>query len=487
MRTGSLLAPAGVALLSAVMGLATVIYVGWFGDSLVRIAALPLMIALMVMLVVDKRLLFLSIMLLRTIGDPIFDAAKFSIGGLSIGVGAVLNGLIICIALLFMLDQRAPKMRLHVPRWTVLALLLLLGSVFRSPDHASALRTFLVLVSYLAVFIIPFYMLQSAADIRFAIRIVLLSSILPALYAFVDLATHWGGGGPDGLRLRSSFSHPNIFAFYLLLVISLLLYRLKDEVHKLATGKRWLFVGYMFLLLGFLLLTKTRSAWLACFFIFGIYGIRFERRILFYLILVPLLALLIPEVRDRLLDLTASDEFNPYAQLNSFDWRLEIWKSGIGWMEPVSLLIGYGLNSFVFYSPTFFALAGNTNFAAHNVYVQWFFETGAIGVAFLFWVFYRLLRVLGQRMQSDNVGTTIMVSLALAYLVVCASDNMIDYLSFNWYFWFICGTLCSVATFERRIAQEHAFVPTIKTTLMPMTAQQRRRLLLGGQAGEGSA
>lgn len=33
----------------------------------------------------------------------------------------------------------------------------------------------------------------------------------------------------------------------------------------------------------------------------------------------------------------------------------------------------------------------------------------------------------------------------LEYLVVSYSDNMLDYLAFNWYFWFVMGTACAVA------------------------------------------
>lgn len=483
MKQMSAAAPAAVAVASVALGVATVAYVGWVSESLIRVAALPLVLALLTLLVVDKRSLFLFIMLFRTVGDPIFDAAKFSVGGVNIGVGAALNALMILIALLFLIERPAIRNppRSRIPLWAPLVLLILLGAVVRSPDPANALRTFMVLMSYAAVFVIPFYLARTGDDIRFSIRVVLLSSLLPVLYAFVDIALHWG----DGFRLQSSFSHPNIFAFYLLLVISLLFYRFKGSMQQLSPGKRWLFGSYMALLLGLLVLTKTRSAWLACFFMFGIYAVRYERRMLLYLLAAPLLALLLPDVRDRLLDLTETSVYDPYAQLNSFDWRLEIWKAGISWMRPLSLLIGNGLDSFSYYSPQFFALAGKSNPAAHNVYVQTFFETGALGLLCFAWLFYRLLRVMAGRFAADKVGTMIMVTLVIGYLVVCASDNMIDYLSFNWYFWFICGTICSVALAEQqaplRMPQRHAARATAAVALpAPLTARQRRRLIQTG-------
>jgi len=477
MRLKSLIVPVGIALLCAFMGQFTVVYVGAVSDSLIRVALLPLVIILMLVLVTDKQHLFLLIMLFRTIGDPIFDAAKFTLGGLSIGVGALVNALMILIALMYVIERPVNQVRHSIPLWAPVLLLVILASAFRSPDHVNALRTVLVLVSYGAVFLVPFYLRKENDGIRFSINIVLLSSLLPALYAFFDIATGWGQGGVDGFRLKSSFSHANIFAFYLLLVVSLLFYQLKDKAQPLSPVNRLLFVSYLFLLLAFLVLTKTRSAWLACFLIFGIYGLRHERRLLVYLVLAPLLALLLPDVRDRLLDLTADNVYDPYAQLNSFDWRVEIWKSGLAWMKPMSLLIGNGLDSFAFTSPQFFALAGDKNFGAHNVYVQWFFETGLVGISFFVWVFYKLLYRLSRRFASDSAGTTIVISLVIAYLLVCASDNMVDYLSFNWYFWFICGTFCSAAMVTGRVpgpVSVTAAVPDI-VELTPMQRRQQAR------------
>jgi putative inorganic carbon (hco3(-)) transporter len=36
-----------------------------------------------------------------------------------------------------------------------------------------------------------------------------------------------------------------------------------------------------------------------------------------------------------------------------------------------------------------------------------------------------------------------MLSLFVFYLIVCYSDNVLDYLVFQWYFWFIMGVVCA--------------------------------------------
>ena len=471
------LAPVLVAFASVVLGLGTVIYVTMVSDSVIRVAVLPLVMVLLALLVIDKRSLFLLIMLFRSACDPVFNAAKFSASGVSLGMGAALNALVILIAVLFMLERRAADARRNIPPWVLLVLPVLMLSVLRSPEPGTALRTALVLLSYAAMFLMPFHLVKTKDDVSTWIRVVLLSSLLPILYAFVDIAINWNAGGPDGFRLRSTFSHPNIFAFYLLLMISLQLYRIKTQIGPLSVAGRWWSGISMVMLIVLLLLTKTRSAWLACFAIFGIYAAAFERRMLLYLIAAPLLALLLPEVRERLLDLTASSVYDPYAPLNSFDWRLEIWKSGLAWMQPLSWLIGNGLNAFTYYSPQFFPLAGNANPGAHNVYVQWFFETGALGMLCFIWIIFRLLRRLAQRLPLDRHGSTILVALVIAYLVVCASDNMIDYLSFNWYFWFVIGTACrSVEVMQTSDRAAASNILPLSAAKLP-TTRGRKRLL----------
>jgi hypothetical protein len=95
------------------------------------------------------------------------------------------------------------------------------------------------------------------------------------------------------------------------------------------------------------------------------------------------------------------------------------------------------------------------------------------------WVFYRLLRTLSRRMPMDGPGTTILISLVIAYLVVCASDNMIDYLSFNWYFWFTIGVACSgISVLKKRKAVEIAG-GAVRPAGMPPS--RRRRLAQANQ------
>jgi O-antigen ligase len=439
-------------LVSVLSGAAVVMYVPFVGNSLFLISALPVVLALLFLLIVDKRTLFVLILLFRASGDVLLESSKFSSG---VGVGGLINALIILIAILFVVERPGGITRLIASIWGGVLLVALIASS-HAPVPSDAIRMFLTMVSNFSVFVIAFYLVKSREDFQLFLRIVLLSSVLPVLYSFVDIALNSHVVSPDGFRLKSTFSHANIFAFYLVFIISLLLYQLKSGFFTLTQTRRvglWL---YMLLLIALLLMTKTRSAWAGCVVIFAVYGLMFERRYLLYLLLVPLVGLLIPSVRDRLLDLNSGNEYVQYAKLNSFAWRKLLWRTSLEWMKPLNSIMGYGLDSFRYYSPQFFPLAGKMNVGAHSTYVQWFFETGVVGVMAAAWMYCRLLFTLWLGAKEDKLGTIIMITLIIEYLVFAYSDNMQYYLSFNWYFWFVMGAGCALTTARMAQMQAHA-------------------------------
>ncbi|NMM27756.1 MAG: O-antigen ligase family protein [Glaciimonas sp.] len=444
---------ATIILIAILVGLSLPAYVGAMDDSIARSMALPALLFLGLLLLYSRILLLMLILLFRSSGDVIFESTRFSLGAMQIGVGGLINVFVILIALLLVIEKPSIVPKKMLSMWVPFLILALAGVVI-SPVKGDAIRVLLALISYFAIFVSAFYVVRSPDDFKRCVRLILWSSVLPAMYALVDIALHGGTGGPNGARLQSTFSHPNIFAFYLTLVVSLGFYVLKSDTTTLSKSNRLVLTAYTFFMLALLMLTQTRSAWIACFSLFAAYGLFFERRYLLYLFLAPLFALLIPSVRDRLLDLGAGNEVVQYAKLNSFAWRVYLWESAFNWMRPANYLLGYGLDSFQHYSPTFFPLAGKTNFNAHNLYVQWIFELGALGLFAYLWLFGRLLWLLRKMLPINKLGGFILILLVIQYLMVSFSDNMAAYLAFNWYFWFIAGSACAVVAADLKLKSD---------------------------------
>ena len=449
--------------LAAIMGLALLIgavvpmYVDLMGARPSKLAALPALLLLAFLLWYDRKLTLMLIILFRSAGDVFLESTRFSLGGYQIGVGGLINAFVICVALLLVIEKPKLVSRHGAMVWAAFLAVALYG-VLVAPLKSEAIRTWLALTSYFMVFISAFHLVRTKEDFRFCIKLVLWSSALPVVYAFVDIALNGSHGGVDGFRLRSTFSHANIFAFYLTLVIALNFYLFKSAPVDRHPRTQLLLGIYLVLLLGLLLLTKTRSAWLGCFLFFLLYAIFFERRYFVYLFSVPLVGIFIPGVLDRVADLGQGNEIVNYSKLNSFAWRLQLWESAWHWTKPVSFIFGHGLQSFKEYAPVFFPLAGRVNWGAHSVYVQWLFELGVVGLTSLFGLYYMVWRDLKLMLGLDRLGGFLLIVILLNYLVYSFSDNMFEYLSFNWYLWFVLGAGCALVRISTiaRIAKEGA-------------------------------
>jgi hypothetical protein len=441
-------------LVAAFLGAATPILVNLMNGSLGKLLALPAALVIGLLIIYDRKLTLLMIIVLRASGDNVLELTRFSIGSYPLGIGGVINGMVIVLAIMLVFERPGNMPRRGYTAWWPFLLLTLLGMIL-SPERGEAARLFLTQVSYFAMFVGGYYCVRTREDFRACVKLVMWSSAIPAIYAFVSMAMAGGHIGGE-FRLRSTFGHPNVLAFYLTVVIALAFYLLKTLPAHTTMRVRVFMSLYLIVLLCLLLLTKTRAAWGAVGFAFGLYALIFERRYLIYMGMLGAIGLLIPGVGDRLLELGHGNEVTIYANLNSFAWRVYLWQTGIDYMQPLSYLTGNGLQSFIKYSVIFFPFAGKINYGAHSVYVQLLFELGVFGLVTFFWLAYSMMRQLWPLLKIDRLaGFTLLV--LVANLLVCSfSDNMFYYLSYNWYLWFAVGAGCSLSLHHAAAAPARA-------------------------------
>ena len=431
----------GIVLMCMFIGFVIPIYAGLMSGQTSRLAVLPALLVLALLLIYDYRKLLLLIILFRSVGDKVLEGSAFGLGGIQMGIGGLINLAVIMIAAMLILEKPQhfswKLTRIWLPFLAMLAF-----SVVISYETGTAIKLFLGLLSSFAMFIIATYMMRSEEDFNRSVQLVVWSSVIPSLYSLVEIALYMRDGS---FRLQSTFSHANVLGFYLTLIMTLCLYMLKSVRVKISTPTRVVLSAYLGFLLLQLLLTQARSAWVACFLLFVLYALFFERKYLLYLLLLPLAAVLIPAVGDRLVDLTQGNDTGRYAKLNSFAWRLSLWDSAISWMEPVRMIYGYGLDGFGHFSQTFFAKAGERKWDAHSVYVQFLFDMGILGVGAYLWLYGRALMLLRPLLRIERLTGFLMMAIVVQYVIVAFSDNLFGYLVFNWYFWFTVGSACSLA------------------------------------------
>lgn len=424
----------GLMLAAAMLGVITPLYVLVMGEKLSKVMALPAAMLFGLLLIYDRKLTLMVIILLRAGAEKALMLTSLTMGGIPLGVGGLLNGCVIMIAAMLVFERRDVVPRIALLMW-VPFLLILTVQIIPSPSPGEAVRQTLALVSYYAIFIAGFFCGGSREQFRNAIKLVVASSLIPVMYGLVELAMNFS----SEFRMYSTFSHPNVLAFYLTVVISLTFYLIQSMPKEAPGWQRLAMAAYLFLLIGTLLMTKTRSAWGATAICFALYGVLFDRRYLVYMALGGVVALLLPGVGDRLLDLTQGNEVVTYANLNSFAWRVFLWQTALDWMSPLSYFLGNGLQSFKFNSINFFPFAAGVNWQAHSVYVQLLFEMGAVGLATYLWLSWRALKGLWPLIRIDRLAAFSLIMLVFNFLVCAVSDNMFDYLVYNWYWWFAVG------------------------------------------------
>jgi O-antigen ligase len=379
-----------------------------------------------------------TLILVRPLCDRVFESAKFGLAGHALTFGAIMNAVVLGAALV-----NLPRIRRQTPpvlyRIWLVFLLVAFVAVLYSPVRTDAFRKFLTYASFWAMFTFPFALVRSKDDVQYFLKLAVLSSLAPVLYGSFQLFS-----GEDwylGRRIESTFSHPNIFAFYLVTTIGIALFLLATSRDRPGKDYRDLLRLYLVPLLVLLIMTKTRSAWICGLVLFLLYGVVYDKRVLIFALVLPLILVpSIPAVRERLVDLMSGNHYVGWVdKVNAFAWRSILWGDAFDWIRKRAFF-GYGLYSFPYYSPQFFPLS-TKGVDAHNVYVQLLFETGVAGLLSYVWVFWRSATWVGRFWKQDRRGIAMTVGIIGAYLISCWSDNLLEYVSFDWFFWFTIGLL----------------------------------------------
>ena len=387
------------------------------------VVALPLAVALGVVALARFEWFVLAILLVR----PALDGMQ---SGTAIEPSALV-GLVFLVAggTWIAVQQRVGL--LAVPSAPVIALSGLavvagLSAVGSDTPTASVTAALKIAAGVLMFVVVEQLLIQRrafAGDLAIAFAV---SLAVPALAAVSQLFAGSGFGDELGLnRLRGTFVHPNPFATYLvmLLLFSVALFP------RLAGARRWLLLTTAATAGVLLLLTYTRSAWIA-----AVVGMAFlawkQRPKLLWLIPAGVLVLLVlaPSVLQRFGDLNAPDPVPGYPA-NSAGWRLAYWTDLLpeGLKSPVT---GVGIDSV--------RLTSTDGRMPHNLFVQSWVEMGLLGLLAALTVIVVTVIFVRSRLHAAEVGPDRAFALAaaavgLSLLVQMPSENLLTQGIVYWY------------------------------------------------------
>lgn len=411
-------------------------------DNIKLLVGLPALLLLTILFAVNRSFFMKLLIALRASLDPVIVTARI----LGLGLGFVLNLTIIIYSYFSFNSLDKVQRRFVLKSWLGLLLVFLVSQVL-SNDVAASLRIYINFMACMSLFIIGMAAIKNQNDIEYWLKVILLSGLIPVLITvpqkFIGALSFYTQGLGDFGRVSGTFGHPNVMGFYCCYLATIIMMIVKIFPHAVPKYILRLLPIYLLAVLFALLLTKTRSAWVGCGFFFIAYGLFFERKYLIYIFIFSCIALLIPEVQDRLIDTIEGHKTWDHGTMNSYIWRKQLWAAALRWMTPSHYLFGYGLDNFALNSNTFYDYSAVGGSPAHNVYLQLFFETGALGLLAYLFLQYSVLRKLSQYYKENKKFVLFSISLIIQYAFFAYSDNMFGYLAFNWMYWFTLGIFVS--------------------------------------------
>jgi O-antigen ligase len=406
--------------------------------------ALPGAAAFFLFLIVWPKQTLVLLLLVRPLLDNMLVLSKISTSGTQFSLGAGFNLAVLILAVFMAFYLRGFPRQEPMVRWWVLYLLVVVAATCYSPYFGQAVRLFLNQLTYLSMFLIPFFLVKERKDFLFWLKILGISFILPLMWGNLDFVFWHGKFYEDtGQRILGSFSHPNILGFYMVLGLTVYFYILKSDFYQITPRVKLIMMALMANMLVILFATKTRNAWIAGFVGFCLYGFLRDKQLLYKILIAAVLAFLfVPAIQQRIMSVLEPPKIGEYQGINSFKWRLEMWKSSLSWIAKRPLT-GYGLTSFKPLSAQFSTVGTN---GAHNVYLELMFDSGIFGVLTFIPLFFVPLMVFYRQMctaltRTDSHLYAILVGYVFSYLLICTSDNLLYYLALNWYVWFFFGLM----------------------------------------------
>lgn len=378
------------------------------------------------------------IILTRPCLDMFTDEKILSIGGFGLNFASILAVIVLIFAFTAAVRNRTKLKNLpFLKNWTVF-LLIALASCLISINVAASITEWIRLLSIFALFILGYLLSGDEKDMEKYLLGIALSAAIPVSFAFYQYFTNSGISLPfEGIynRIYGTFAHPNLFAYYLLIPVSALIYLSLRPDKKFPLSQFLLLIPFY---IAALILTYTRGAWLAFLIIIFIIGIFKYRKFLIVAAAAVLICFfLIEPIQARVLNLFSG-------QYSSVSWRLELWQDSLSYAQAKPLL-GYGTGTAddVILEKRGYQ-AGSSD--PHNDYLKILLENGFLGlIAYLILIFSLCIKLLYGylKAQDDNIKSLSLIILALtiSFYIMSFADNIIRNTALQWSYWMMTGMI----------------------------------------------
>jgi O-antigen ligase len=368
-------------------------------------------------------------------------------GGLGGGLGAAgaISVIFLCVGTIWLFAEPISR-RVPVPTfvWPVAAFV---GagalSILVAKNQIGAIEDVIRFATLVVIVLVLNQLLTTERALKHLLVAVYVSLAIPALVGAYQVVTKTGYHvSATFSRVRGTFDHPNPFAIYLTMLIimgvALVLKVQRRSVKLLLLGA----IGTSGL---FLLLTYTRSAWIAT--LAGLLVVAFyqgKRLVPIMGFAVVLVMLLVPSVAERFSDLS-TETTQSGAAGNSLVWRFEYWRQALELSE--NPIVGAGLRTV--------QASTDVSKEPHNDFIRVYVETGLIGLSAYLWFLVSLARNARRsiRRTRSPLEHSVAVGFAgclAAFLLLSLVSNVISQLVILWYFLAFAVAAAAGPRLERR-------------------------------------
>lgn len=353
----------------------------------------------------------------------------------------VMSSVCLGIGTILWLGKMLIMRRLYVKRTpydSLIVLLVLLGavSIWSSPDRGFSFYNYYHLMGrYVLIYYLVINNMHSLDQMKRLIWTVLSSALVVTLYGFYQYiygvnisAAEWVDGDqfPDlKVRVFSTLENPNLLAGFLMVIMAMA----SGLALHTAQKKSKLILFALVVTLGIcLVLTYSRGAWLSILAVIIVYGFLYNRKIFWFLLIVPFVLLI---AKDALVERILSIA-NPTDTSSTL--RLALWESTAAMIMDKPLLgIGWGAYWMVYPEYDFFLQdSGAKIFHAHNMYLNIAAEIGIPGLlVFLTLMIGHIRKGLFVMRHNNNRWITGLMLGIVAALLGLAVNGFTDYVMFN--------------------------------------------------------
>ncbi len=398
----------------------------------------------------------LLILFTRVLIDQIANSYNISITeNITLNIAALFGILVIGNAIIYIFVTHARPLKKLPLLFPFLLLIVILGySIFDSINALLSLQESLRILSIFSIFLVSYDLVRySILKIDHLISVILLSAVIPFVIAVYQIISDTGLSGTTGIdgRLYGTFSHPNAFAAYVLIIFALLIYGVLSEKGEFTVNHLWKNKMFLSILatvtLLILLLTFSRGGWMALLIFMTLIGIfRAPKVLILTVVMIFGFFFLSDTVHDRIENI-----YNPPAD-SSIRWRFEQWQDVIeAWkLDPIT---GYGAGTEVLiHEQEQGFYAGNPY--THNDFLKVLQENGIIGfIGYLILIVSTLVALTRAYLRAPKEFKFYILVIAFLFISEVAfgmSSNIWRGTAVQWILWSLIASALAVSTLSRQ-------------------------------------